>query len=87
MSDTPRTDGKIMVNQIGHGPFAAYLAAGHSIVKADFARQLERELNETVDALVPALECASGLKRTDFADQTTTHAALWMARAIMEKSA
>ena len=103
MSDTPRTDAAafpVMTWPSGDNPM---------VVRADFARQLERELDasnvqayafiaechrtkDTLEAIIPALEAASGLNademRANCPDIELTRdewAALWMARAILER--
>lgn len=58
MSDTPRTDSEVVIN---HGIWPVQVA-GHlnAKVRADFARQLERELNEAKKKLFHAEIEAAG---------------------------
>lgn len=66
MSDTPRTDDCILVSQLGSGPFVSTKVNGYQVVRADFARQLERELNTAkaqAAQMREALEHALRLRR------------------------
>ena len=102
MSDTPRTDANTIRIEFCDGPFNSlvYVPVEFSqtlerelaAVKAERDNLMaQREsFAETLEAVLPALESASGLRREHFpamgssltANET---AALWMARAINEK--
>lgn len=67
MSDTPRTDAE------ASGPYSMVLRGlKHALVQSDFARQLERELNEANERIKRFEETLHRIANTDYRGNRST---------------